>query len=95
MIPLFHSILTSFALIRELKKQRREIDALKSIQAEVDAQEAEHQAKLARKAAIQREKEMQLPPRLGKQTFTPEPLQVKSNEGMSISLVQQVTGTII
>lgn len=71
---------------KSLKRQRRDLDSLSALEVEVQQQEALQQAKKARRDTIKREKEASQPPRLGKQMFKPEPMQVLLSEEVNGSL---------
>lgn len=69
-----------------LKKQRRDIDALASLQEELDATEQTRAARRARLAANRRDRALQQPPKLGPVPFVPEPVHVM--------LTEEVNGTL-
>eukprot|EP00884_Botryococcus_braunii_P022467 jgi/Botrbrau1/8904/Bobra.0148s0019.1 len=71
---------------KALKKQRRDIDHLKQLTAEMAVEDAEKEALLLRKKLNKLERLTQRPPRLGKHIFKPEPIQVLLTEEVEGSL---------
>ena len=69
-----------------LKRQRRELDSLPELAAQVVEAEAEAEARRVRRAADRAERAAQQPPRLGKLPFEPMPLQVLTSSEVSGSL---------
>ncbi|KAL3150284.1 nop53 (60S ribosomal biogenesis) [Trebouxia sp. C0010 RCD-2024] len=71
---------------RALKTQRRDIDNLRQLQLQVQAEEAVRAELRAAKAAARAEKATHQPPRLGKVKFEAEPVQVLLSEEVTGSL---------
>ena len=76
---------------RDLKAQRRALDALPAIRAEIEDGEREKARLSGRRAADRAEKRATLPPRLGKRRFVPEPPMAPDAEEAAAGSLRCVT----
>ncbi|KAK9828774.1 hypothetical protein WJX72_002013 [[Myrmecia] bisecta] len=71
---------------RRLKRQRQDLANLHQLDADISSAETARQARLARRAVVKAERMASEPPRLGKQRFNAEPVQVLLSDEISGSL---------
>ena len=71
---------------KQLKRKKTELERIKSYEKEIDREENERKSKKLRKEQAQRERRLELPRRLGRQKFEPEPVQVLLSDEVDGSL---------
>eukprot|EP00798_Chlamydomonas_sp_ICE-L_P014598 gene14598-20647_t len=75
---------------RRAKKQRRDIEQLRTLKEELEAEAADKDQRLQRRNLVRSERENTLPPRLGKHKFEPHSVQVMLTEELGVGSLRQV-----